>query len=307
MPYWSTKLARYVPDKLVHLCVLRKRGLIGITRFEEEARRLGFTRSEAWIVYGEFWRTELIPFATWHIIVYKRYIATKPKDTRHFEVHIFTAEKLRPEEAVSKAREIFINMLRKAGKGSDAIEGYVALWDEVLALASVGYEALPFEVRGWIIVDLAMHYAPYIWYDVRGIRPLRSYRMLNLGIDLDNISYTEAVRILRQVRAYPLIRSATLYETRQGYHIRAILASSVEFKRKAELREMWHDDPDRLSCDYTKMSIGNKALAIYGPTVLILAEGITDVLFHEKYKPELDEMGRWTGRWIVSKERKIRI
>jgi len=307
--FWSPRLGKFVPAELYELLGQYYRGVIGITTLEREARRLGFTRSELWILYGEFERGELMTCATWHIVVYKRYIsAERPKDNRHFEVHLFEERKLEPDEALSKARDIFIHMLKLAGKPDMTIEGYLSLWDEVLTLACIGYEPLPVKVRGWLIIDLAEHYAPYVWYDVRGIRPLLNYRRTHLGIDLDEVSFDVAASTLRLMRDYPLIREAELYETRSGWHIRAKLIVPMDFDRKMQLRQAFRDDPERMACDMTKMRIGTKVIAYEGyEDAPIVCEGITDVLFSEKYKPELTPEGEWTGRYIVSRERKVRI
>jgi len=306
--FWSRRLERWVPSELVELMGEYLAGRIGPATLEREARRLGFTPSELWTIYGEYERGELIPALTWHIVVYKRYVsAERPKDNRHFEVHLFEREKLDPDEAYSKAREIFINMLKAAGKSQDAIEGYLSLWDEVLALASIGYEALPIKVRGWLIIDLAQHYAPYVWYELEGHHELMRYRRENLGIDIDDQTYSFACNVTRLVRYYPLVEHADLYETRSGWHIRAKLIGPMDFKSKLELRRAFHDDVDRMACDMVKMHIGKKMAGVLEgyEDAHIACEAITDVLFHEKYKPELVD-GRWTGRYIVSRERKVR-
>lgn len=225
-------------------------------------------------------RPEVISY---HHVVYASYQKEKTpeKDVRKFEVHIFSERELSVEEAIEEAKSAFLDAL-----GSD----YEIIWS-LLYLRYVGWERIPVEVKGYIVIDFKQHYAPYYWTDISLEKRAEiikwRFNFVNVDVDEKNIARVRNIISSTRLLIPDKVEKIQVYTTRHGFHVRILLREWLKSRgpkaleenvaENLRLREAFGDDAGRIGFDETKYSIHESLWCV------------CDVLFYKKYDVETKE------------------
>ncbi|MEM1523384.1 MAG: KH domain-containing protein [Thermofilaceae archaeon] len=192
----------------------------------------------------------------YHIMVYSR--GFESLYSRPYAVHLFSSNKLSPDEAFKRAEEILTKAFSEWREGG---------------LAYAGYEHVPVDVDDtyYVAVRLSKDDFKAVSTIPQSLASaIEEYRERQLTLDVDrkdDYAKAKLIDALNYLRNHDI--SFKLYETHRGYHVRAQLPRSRSLKEIIEMRDRLDDDLARLKIDsiYLRHGLGF----------------LTNLLFHEKY------------------------
>jgi len=198
----------------------------------------------------------------WHIMVYSRDFESVY--SHPYAVHLFTSNKISPDEAFKKAEEILLKVFPEWRKEHLAYVGYEHI-PLTFPLTFPFYVAIKLERTDEGVNVKAVSNIPQPL-----ISAIEKYRSVWFTLDYD---YKDDHTKAKLIDALNFLSTQgiefKLYETYRGYHIRALLPSPLPLEKIIEMRGEFDDDSARLSIDETYLKHGLGFL--------------TNLLFHEKY------------------------